>query len=119
MSRTATVACLTGAGTAPELMAEAVFALDRVARLHNLRLRETHATVQDEDFRWAARVSVGLDALVRDFALDSLAYYHRGESRKSLTGWSTRQHVRSALRFYCKHPSYAVGRRSHRKRGDR
>src|SRR3954471_23802920 len=43
-SRTATVACLTGAGTAPELMAEAVFALDRVARLHNLRVRETHAT---------------------------------------------------------------------------
>lgn len=42
--RTATVACLTGAGTAPELMAEAVFALDRVARLHNLRVRETHAT---------------------------------------------------------------------------
>jgi 3-isopropylmalate dehydrogenase len=35
---------LTGAGTAPELMAEAVFALDRVARLHNLRVRETHAT---------------------------------------------------------------------------
>jgi isocitrate/isopropylmalate dehydrogenase len=44
VSRTATVACLTGAGTAPELMAEAVFALDRVARLHNLILRETHAT---------------------------------------------------------------------------
>ena len=44
MSRTATVACLTGAGTAPELMAEAVFALDRVARLHNLRFRETHAS---------------------------------------------------------------------------
>lgn len=43
-SRTATVACLTGAGTAPELMAEAVFALDRVARLHNLSIRETHAT---------------------------------------------------------------------------
>ena len=44
MSRTATVACLTGAGTAPELMAEAVFALDRVARLHNVNLRETHAS---------------------------------------------------------------------------
>jgi isocitrate/isopropylmalate dehydrogenase len=43
-SRTATVACLTGAGTAPELMAEAVFALDRVARMHNLDVRETHAT---------------------------------------------------------------------------
>jgi isocitrate/isopropylmalate dehydrogenase len=35
---------LTGAGTAPELMAEAVFALDRVGRLHNLSIRETHAT---------------------------------------------------------------------------
>jgi 3-isopropylmalate dehydrogenase len=42
MSRTATVACLTGAGTAPELMAEAVLALDAVARLHGLRIEETH-----------------------------------------------------------------------------
>jgi isocitrate/isopropylmalate dehydrogenase len=38
------IACLTGAGTAPELMAEALFALDRVARLHNLQVEETHAT---------------------------------------------------------------------------
>jgi L-arabinose isomerase len=35
-------------------------------------------SVQDEDFRWAARVSVGLDRLVTDFGLDSIAYYHRG-----------------------------------------
>lgn len=35
-------------------------------------------TVQTEDFRWAAQVSVGLDRLVADFALDSIAYYHRG-----------------------------------------
>jgi L-arabinose isomerase len=35
-------------------------------------------SVQEADLRWAARVSVGLDALVRDFGLDSLAYYHRG-----------------------------------------
>ena len=42
MSRTATVACLTGAGTAPELMAEAVLALDAVARLHGLHIEETH-----------------------------------------------------------------------------
>jgi L-arabinose isomerase len=35
-------------------------------------------TVQADDFRWAAKVSVGLDRLVEDFALDSLAYYHRG-----------------------------------------
>jgi L-arabinose isomerase len=35
-------------------------------------------SVDDNDFRWAAQVSVGLDRLVEDFALDSLAYYHRG-----------------------------------------
>jgi L-arabinose isomerase len=35
-------------------------------------------SVQDDDFRWAATVSLGLDRLVEDFALDSLAYYHRG-----------------------------------------
>lgn len=34
--------------------------------------------VPADDLRWAAQVSVGLDALVDDFALDSLAYYHRG-----------------------------------------
>ena len=44
MSRTATVACLTGAGTAPELMAEAVLALDAVGRLHGLAIEETHVT---------------------------------------------------------------------------
>ena len=31
-----------------------------------------------EDLDWAARVSVGLDRLVEDFSLDSVAYYHRG-----------------------------------------
>lgn len=56
MSRSATVACLTGAGTAPELMAEAVFALDRVARLHNLRVRETHATFGGVAFARAAQM---------------------------------------------------------------
>jgi len=35
-------------------------------------------SVAEEDFRWGARVSVALDRLVEDFALDSLAYYHRG-----------------------------------------
>jgi L-arabinose isomerase len=35
-------------------------------------------SVQDEDFRWGAKVSVGLDRLADDFSLDSLAYYHRG-----------------------------------------
>ena len=35
-------------------------------------------SVKEEDFEWGARVSVGLDRLVSDFELDSLAYYHRG-----------------------------------------
>ncbi|MFE1961263.1 arabinose isomerase [Streptomyces sp. NPDC059479] len=35
-------------------------------------------SVVEDDLRWAARVSVGLDRLVADFDLDSLAYYHRG-----------------------------------------
>lgn len=39
---------------------------------------ELDGSVIDEDFAWGARVSVGLDRLVDDFALDSLAYYHRG-----------------------------------------
>ena len=39
---------------------------------------EIDPSVQDEDFAWAAKVSVGLDRLADDFALDSLAYYHRG-----------------------------------------
>jgi L-arabinose isomerase len=39
---------------------------------------ELDDSVQEEDFRWAARVSVGIDRLVADFGLDSLAYYHRG-----------------------------------------
>ncbi|HVQ89662.1 MAG TPA: L-fucose/L-arabinose isomerase family protein [Mycobacteriales bacterium] len=35
-------------------------------------------TVAADDLRWAAQVSVALDRLADDFALDSLAYYHRG-----------------------------------------
>ncbi|HZG92056.1 MAG TPA: L-fucose/L-arabinose isomerase family protein, partial [Pseudonocardia sp.] len=34
--------------------------------------------VDPADLAWGAKVSVGLDRLVEDFALDSLAYYHRG-----------------------------------------
>ncbi|AMM21468.1 arabinose isomerase [Frondihabitans sp. PAMC 28766] len=35
-------------------------------------------SVDDGDFAWGAKVSVGLDRLQEDFDLDSLAYYHRG-----------------------------------------
>jgi L-arabinose isomerase len=39
---------------------------------------EVGPSVEAEDFSWAAAVAVGLDHLVDDFALSSLAYYHRG-----------------------------------------
>ena len=35
-------------------------------------------SVDEDDFAWGARVSVGLNRLVDDFDLDSIAYYHRG-----------------------------------------
>ena len=35
-------------------------------------------TVNEDDLAWGAKVSVGLDRLVHDFDLDSVAYYHRG-----------------------------------------
>jgi len=36
------------------------------------------APIEPEDIEWSARVAVGLDALVKDFDLDALAYYYRG-----------------------------------------
>ncbi len=41
-------------------------------------LFDVDPSVAEADFSWAAKVSVGLDSLVADFGLDSLAYYHRG-----------------------------------------
>ncbi|MBV8065166.1 MAG: hypothetical protein JOY72_05665 [Actinobacteria bacterium] len=43
MSSTPTIACLTGSGTAPELMAEALYALDAVARVHGIVYEQVHA----------------------------------------------------------------------------
>jgi len=43
MRRRPTLACLAGAGTAPELMAEAVVALSAVARLHAFAFDDVHA----------------------------------------------------------------------------
>lgn len=48
----------------------------RVDRTHDIF--DLDPTVQEDDLAWGARVSVGLDRLVEDFDLDSLAYYHRG-----------------------------------------
>lgn len=48
----------------------------RVAEARDLF--EVDASVDADDLAWAARVSTGLDRLVDDFGLDSLAYFHRG-----------------------------------------
>lgn len=49
------------------------------AKLEQTRsIFDLDASVQADDLEWAAKVSVGLDHLVEDFELDSLAYYHRG-----------------------------------------
>jgi len=39
---------------------------------------ELDDSVLDDDLNWAVRVACGLERLVSDFSLDSLAYYHRG-----------------------------------------
>ncbi|MFG1995778.1 arabinose isomerase [Actinoplanes sp. NPDC048988] len=53
---------------------------DEVAERKELarKIFELDESVNEEDFSWGARVSVGLDRLADDFDLDSLAYYHRG-----------------------------------------
>jgi 3-isopropylmalate dehydrogenase len=43
MTRARSIACLTGSGTAPELMAEALQALDAVARVHGFSFEQVHA----------------------------------------------------------------------------
>ncbi|MFC5827716.1 arabinose isomerase [Nonomuraea insulae] len=47
-------------------------------RAETEKIFELADTVNDADLDWACRVSAGLDRLVEDFELDSLAYYHRG-----------------------------------------
>jgi L-arabinose isomerase len=39
---------------------------------------ELDESVDVDDLNWAVRVACGLERLVADFSLDSLAYYHRG-----------------------------------------
>jgi isocitrate/isopropylmalate dehydrogenase len=55
MSRTARVACVSGGGTAAELMAAAVFALDEVARLHGLEIDDEHVSFGGVAYAWSAQ----------------------------------------------------------------
>jgi isocitrate/isopropylmalate dehydrogenase len=55
VSQQVKVACVTGGGTAAELMASAVFALDEVARLHGLEVEDTHVSFGGVAFAWAGQ----------------------------------------------------------------
>jgi len=80
-SSRATIACLTGAGTAPELMAEAVRALDAVARLHGLSFDEVHAPFGAAA---VARGGQAFPAATRDAVLASDAVLVAGAEEPAL-----------------------------------
>ena len=81
MSRRAAIAFLTGAGTAPELMAEAVLALDAVGRLHGLHLEETHASFGGVAL---ARAGQTVPAATRDAILGADAVLVAGAEEPAL-----------------------------------
>ena len=81
MSHSARIACLTGAGTAPELMAEAVLALEAVARLHGLSLDEVHVPFGGVA---VARGGQPFPASTRSAVLDSEAVLVAGAEEPAL-----------------------------------
>jgi isocitrate/isopropylmalate dehydrogenase len=72
---------VTGAGTAPELMAEAVLALDAVARLHGLELEESHVAFGAVA---VARGGQAVPAHTRSAILDSDAVLVAGAEEPAL-----------------------------------
>jgi isocitrate/isopropylmalate dehydrogenase len=66
MSRRATIACLAGAGTAPELMAEAAVAIRAVAHVHGVAVEDVHAPFGAAA---VARAGQAFPAVTRDAVL--------------------------------------------------
>ncbi|HTZ04813.1 MAG TPA: isocitrate/isopropylmalate family dehydrogenase [Gaiellaceae bacterium] len=81
MSDRPTIACLTGAGTAPELMAEAVRALEAVARLHGIAFEEVHAPFGTAA---VARGGQAFPAATRNVVLDADAVLVAGADEPAL-----------------------------------
>jgi len=81
MSRRSTVACLTGAGTAPELMAEALRALDAVGRVHGFELDQVHAPFGGVAL---ARLGQAVPASTRDAVLGADAVLVAGAEEPAL-----------------------------------
>jgi 3-isopropylmalate dehydrogenase len=76
-----TVACLTGSGTAPELMAEAMYALDAVARVHGFAFDQVHAPFGGVAL---ARLGQPVPASTRDAVLGSDAVLVAGAEEPAL-----------------------------------
>jgi 3-isopropylmalate dehydrogenase len=81
MSRTRTVACLTGSGTAPELMAEAMYALEAVARVHGFTFDQVHAPFGGVAL---ARLGQPVPASTRDAVLGADAVLVAGAEEPAL-----------------------------------
>jgi isocitrate/isopropylmalate dehydrogenase len=75
------VACLTGSGTAPELMAEAMHALDAVARVHGFAFEQVHAPFGGVAL---ARTGQTVPASTRDAVLGSDAVLVAGAEEPAL-----------------------------------
>jgi 3-isopropylmalate dehydrogenase len=76
-----TVACLTGSGTAPELMAEAMYALDAVARVHGFTFDQVHAPFGGVAL---ARLGQPVPASTRDAVLGADAVLVAGAEEPAL-----------------------------------
>lgn len=76
-----TIACLTGSGTAPELMAEAMYALDAVARVHGFSFDQVHAPFGGVAL---ARLGQAVPASTRDAVLGSDAVLVAGAEEPAL-----------------------------------
>jgi N-acetylglucosaminyl-diphospho-decaprenol L-rhamnosyltransferase len=61
-----------------------------------------------EDVDLCVRLRRGGWLVVQDPSV-VVEHEHRGASRRSLSSLAARQHMRSALRFYCRHARYALG----------
>jgi len=76
-----TIACLTGSGTAPELMAEAMYALDAVARVHGFVFDQVHAPFGGVAL---ARLGQPVPASTRDAVLGADAVLVAGAEEPAL-----------------------------------
>jgi 3-isopropylmalate dehydrogenase len=76
-----TIACLTGSGTAPELMAEAMYALDAVGRVHGFAFDQVHAPFGGVAL---ARLGQPVPASTRDAVLGADAVLVAGAEEPAL-----------------------------------